>query len=193
MYSAKENGRGTLAFYHAAMNQRALQRLDFEASLQKVFRDGEFALYYQPRLDASTRRVVALEALLRWISPARGLVPPDEFIGVLEDTGMMPAVGKWVLRSACAQICSWQQQGLAPLRVSVNVSSVQFQSATFVAMVERALGDAGVAPALIELELTESLLIDQLQRFLATEAAALPTPASAPDKAMVLSSVSNAI
>lgn len=94
MYSAKESGRGTLAFYHAATNQRALQRLDFEASLQKGFRDGEFALYYQPRLDASTRRVVALEALLRWISPARGLVPPDEFISVLEDTGMMTAVGE---------------------------------------------------------------------------------------------------
>jgi diguanylate cyclase (GGDEF)-like protein len=159
MYSAKENGRGTLAFYHAAMNQRALQRLDLEAALQKGFRDGEFALYYQPRLDAATRRVVALEALLRWISPSRGLVLPEEFIGVLEETGMMAIVGEWVLRSACTQVCRWQQEGAEPLRVSVNVSSVQFQSATFLAMVERVLGDTGVPPGLIELELTESLLI----------------------------------
>lgn len=168
MYSAKENGRGTLAFYHAAMNQRALQRLDLEAALQKGFREGEFALYYQPRLDAVTRRIVALEALLRWISPARGVVLPDEFIAVLEETGMMAIVGEWVLRSACTQIGRWREEGVAPLRVSVNVSSIQFQSATFLAMVERVLGDTGVSPGLIELELTESLLISNPEQSRAT-------------------------
>ena len=159
MYSAKASGRGTHAFYRAAMNQRAMQRLDLEAALQRGFRDGEFALYYQPRLDAVTRRVVALEALLRWISPSRGVVPPGEFIGVLEDTGMMTIVGEWVLRTACAQIGRWREEGVQALRVSVNVSSMQFQNSTFVAMVERVLADTGVAPELIELELTESLLI----------------------------------
>jgi diguanylate cyclase (GGDEF)-like protein len=159
MYSAKESGRGSFAFYHTEMNQRALQRLSLEAALQKGFRDGEFVLYYQPRLDAATRRVVALEALLRWNSPARGVVLPGEFIAVLEETGMMAIVGEWVLRSACTQIRRWRQQGMAPLRVSVNVSSVQFQSATFVATVARVLGDCAIDPALIELELTESLLI----------------------------------
>ena len=168
MYSAKENGRGTLAFYHAEMNERALARLNLEAALQKGFRDGEFALYYQPRLDVDTRRVVALEALLRWISPSRGVVPPDEFISVLENNGMMVLVGEWVLRSACAQVCSWQRQGMAPLRVSVNVSSVQFQSATFVAMVEKVLDDTGVPPGLIELELTESVLVSNPEQARAT-------------------------
>jgi len=169
MYSVKKNGQSAYAYFHTVMNQGALQRLNFEVALQKGFRDDEFTLYYQPRLNASTRRVVALEALLRWISPSRGLVPPNEFIGVLESTGMMNAVGEWVLRSACAQICRWQQQpGWVPLRVSVNVSAVQFQNDTFVAMVEAVLRDTGVPPGLIEFELTESLLIHDPERANAT-------------------------
>ncbi len=159
MYCAKGNSRGTYAFYRAEMNQRALQRLDLEAALQKGFRDGEFTLYYQPRVDADTRRVVALEALLRWVSPTRGVVLPSEFIGVLEDTGMMIIVGEWVLRGACTQVARWSGGGRAPLRVSVNVSSVQFQSASFMTMVQRVLRETNVPPQLIELELTESLLI----------------------------------
>jgi EAL domain-containing protein (putative c-di-GMP-specific phosphodiesterase class I) len=127
--------------------------------LKKGFRDGEFTLYYQPRVDAGQRRVVALEALLRWVSPSRGVVPPGEFIGVLEDTRMMNIVGEWVLRSACTQIGRWRAQGMAPLRVSVNVSSVQFQNSGFVAMVQRVLRETGAPPELVELELTESLLM----------------------------------
>ena len=159
MYAAKDSGRGTHAFYRAEMNQRAMQRLDLEVALQKGFRDGEFALYYQPRIDCKTRQVVALEALLRWNSPARGLVLPAEFIGVLEDTGLMIIVGEWVLRTACTQVRRWAGEGHAPRRVSVNVSTAQFQSPGFVAMVQRVLRDTGVAPGQIELELTESLLI----------------------------------
>ena len=168
MYSAKESGRGSYAFYREAMNQRALDRLDLEAALRQGFRDGEFTLYYQPRLDAATRRVVGVEALLRWISPSRGVVLPGAFIGVLEDTGMMTIVGEWVLRSACTQACRWQELGMEPLRVSVNVSSQQFQSGSFVALVERVLRDTGVRPGLIELELTESLLISNAEQARAT-------------------------
>jgi diguanylate cyclase (GGDEF)-like protein len=164
MYSAKQRGRGGHAFYRGEMNQRAMQRLDLEAALRKGFRDGEFTLHYQPRLDTASRRVVAVEALLRWNSPSRGLVPPGEFIGVLEDTGMMIIVGEWVLRSACSQARRWQQERREALRVSVNVSSLQFQSANFVAMVERVLTDTGVPPALVELELTESLLIENAEQ-----------------------------
>jgi diguanylate cyclase (GGDEF)-like protein len=168
MYSAKEHGRGSHAFYRSEMNQRASQRLDLEVALKRAFRDGEFTLYYQPRLDAATQDVVALEALLRWISPSRGVVPPGEFIGVLEDTGMMTIVGEWVLRSACAQVCRWRGEGMAPLRVSVNVSSLQFQCASFVAMVQRVLRETGAPPELIELELTESLLIANAEQASAT-------------------------
>lgn len=168
MYSAKEDGRGRHAFYRSEMNQRASQRLDLEAALRKGFRDGEFALYYQPRVDAANRRVVALEALLRWVSPARGVVPPGEFIGVLEDTGTMNLVGEWVLRSACTQVCRWRAEGRAPLRVSVNVSPLQFQNIAFVPMVQRVLRETGAPPELIEIELTESLLMANLDQALAT-------------------------
>ena len=159
MYSAKQAGRGTHAFYRAAMNRQALERLELEEALRKAFRNGELTLYYQPRLDAATRRVVAVEALLRWVSPARGVVAPGEFIGVLEEMGMMPIVGEWVLRSACAQVRLWRDEGVPPLRVSVNVSARQFQSPGFAAVVARVLSDTGVEPARIELELTESLLV----------------------------------
>ena len=168
MYSAKEGGRGRHAFYRTAMNQRASQRLSLEVALRKGFRDGEFALYYQPRVDAANRRVVALEALLRWVSPSRGVVPPGEFISVLEDTGMMNIVGEWVLRGACTQVCHWRAEGKVPLRVSVNVSSVQFQNIAFVPMVQRVLRETGAPPALIELELTESLLMANVEQARAT-------------------------
>ena len=164
MYSAKQINRGTHAFYGTAMNERALQRLGLEADLHKAFRDGEFVLYYQPRLDAATRRVVAVEALLRWNSPTRGLTQPSEFIGVLEESGLMQIVGEWVLRTACTQQRRWAAQGLAALRVSVNVSARQFQHPSFAATVARVLGDTGVVAALIELELTESLLITNPQQ-----------------------------
>ncbi len=164
MYSAKQSGRGGHAFYRAAMNQRASQRLELELALKKGFRDGEFVLHYQPRLDAAQRCVVALEALLRWASPSRGLVPPGEFIGVLEDTGMMTIVGEWVLRSACMQVCHWRAEGMAPLRVSVNVSPVQFQNNAFVPMVQRVLRETGAPAELIEIELTESLLIANVEQ-----------------------------
>ncbi len=164
MYAAKESGRGTHAFYSADMNQRSLQRLDLESALKRGFRDGEFELHYQPRIDAATRHVAALEALLRWASPTRGLVLPGEFIGTLEDTGMMPIVGEWVLRTACAQTRAWHDAGMAPLRVSVNVSASQFQSDAFVPMVRRVLAESGAVPAQIELELTESLLITHADR-----------------------------
>jgi len=168
MYSAKSGGRGGHAFYRAAMNQRALQRLDLETALQRAVREGEFVLHYQPRLSAATRDVVALEALLRWNSPDRGLVLPGEFIPVLEEMGLMVIVGEWVLRSACKQMRRWTDEGLPPLRVSVNVSATQFQSASFVAMVERVLRETGVAPRLIELELTESMLIRNADQARAT-------------------------
>jgi diguanylate cyclase (GGDEF)-like protein len=168
MYDAKQAGRGTHAFYRREMNQRALHRLTLEAALQRGFRDGEFVLHYQPRVDASSRHVVALEALLRWASPARGLVPPGEFIGVLEDIGMMPIVGEWVLRTACTQLVHWQHEGRAPQRLSINVSPLQFRAAGFAASVERVLRETGAPATLVELELTESMLIHDTAAAVAT-------------------------
>jgi diguanylate cyclase (GGDEF)-like protein len=171
MYSAKQLGGSGHAFYRADMNQRALARLSLEADLQKAFRQGEFVLHYQPRIDAGSRRIVAVEALMRWQSPSRGLVPPGEFIGVLEDSGMMNLVGEWVLRTACAQQVRWRTAGLPPLRMSVNVSARQFQAAGFAATVGRVMAETGTDPATLELELTESLLITQPEQAAETLAA----------------------
>ena len=168
MYSAKQICRGTHAFYRKAMNERSLQRLGLAADLQRAFRENEFVLYYQPRLATATRRVVALEALLRWSSPTRGVVLPSEFIGLLEESGLMLMVGEWVLRSACIQQRRWIDEGLPSMRVSVNVSARQFQAPGFEVTVARVLADTGVAPAAVELELTESLLITQPEQARAT-------------------------
>lgn len=171
MYSAKQTGGTGHAFYRAEMNQRALARLGMEADLQRAYRHGEFVLHYQPRLDAASRRVVAVEALLRWQSPGRGLVLPGEFIAVLEECGMMQLVGEWVLRTACAQAVRWRAAGLPPLRVSVNVSARQFQATSFAATVGRVLAETGAEPTCVELELTESLLITQPEQAARTLAA----------------------
>ena len=168
MYNAKECGRGTHAFYKIDMNLRAQQRIDLEKSLRQGFRDSEFTLFYQPRLDTGTREVVALEALLRWVNPSQKLSLPTEFLSVLEDTGMINTVGEWVLRTVCVQIKEWQLEGMEPLRVSVNISTIQFQSDSFVGMVKRVLHETGVSPELIELELNESELISNIEHALAS-------------------------
>ena len=159
MYNAKQRCRGTHAYYQTAMNELAMHRLSLESDLKQAFREGELVLYYQPLVDAATRRIVAVEGLLRWNSPTRGLVQPASFITVLEEADMMQLIGEWVLRSACLQQRQWEAEGLQPIRVSVNVSARQFQSAEFPGIVARVLNETGVDPSVIELELTESLLI----------------------------------
>ncbi|EHR70382.1 diguanylate cyclase (GGDEF) domain-containing protein [Burkholderiales bacterium JOSHI_001] len=159
MYSAKAGGRGMHAFYKEEMNLRARQRLELEAALKQGLRNDEFRLFYQPRLQAGSQQVVAVEALLRWERPGHGLVAPADFIGVLEDMGLMNAVGEWVLRGSCQQLLAWQAMGLAGLHVSVNVSVSQFENAGFLDMVRRVLNEAGVNATHIELDLTESMLI----------------------------------
>jgi diguanylate cyclase (GGDEF)-like protein len=159
MYTAKQAGRGTHAFYRREMNQRALHLLSLESALQRGFRLDEFVLFYQPRVSTATREIVALEALLRWHNPERGLVLPGEFIAVLEDLGMMPRVGEWVLRTACRQLVLWRAAGCAPQRISVNVSAQQFRNSGFAATVESVLRETGAPPECLELEVTESMLI----------------------------------
>ncbi len=159
MYNAKQQCRGTHTYYQKGMNERAMHRLSLESDLKQAFREGELVLYYQPLVDAATRRIVAVEGLLRWNSPTRGLVQPANFITVLEEADMMQLIGEWVLRSACLQQRQWEAEGLQPIRVSVNVSARQFQSAEFPGIVARVLNETGVDPSAIELELTESLLI----------------------------------
>ncbi|MEZ5658923.1 MAG: EAL domain-containing protein [Burkholderiaceae bacterium] len=159
MYSAKSAGRGRYMFYHPAMNETAMQRLQLESALQRAHRENEFELYYQPRVAAGTGRLAGAEALLRWHRPGHGPVAPGAFLAVLEESGMMPAVGDWVLRNACRQLARWQADGFAITRISVNVSASQFQAGDYASRVASTLLETGVDPAGIELELTESMLV----------------------------------
>ena len=164
MYVAKAAGRGTFAAYRVEMGERAERRLRVELAMRKALRCGEFVLHYQPRLDAHTRETVAFEALLRWNSPDDGIVAPGAFIDVLEESGLIGEVGEWVMRSACAQANTWTANAACAPCVSVNVGTQQFQSPGFVDLVVEILRDSGLPADRLELELTESQLMQDPAR-----------------------------
>jgi diguanylate cyclase (GGDEF)-like protein len=167
MYRAKELGRNRYAFFAPEMNERVESQLLVEGALRKALKNGEFRLHYQPRISAATGRAVGVEALLRWAHPQWGLVEPARFIPALEESGLIVPVGEWVLGEACRQAAAWRDADLAPLRVSVNLSSRQFRSETLAAAVGQALRASGLAPELLELELTESLLMENTDQAMA--------------------------
>jgi len=159
MYRAKESGRGGYCFYTAEMNRRSEARLQLGADLRRAVEREEFVLVYQPKVQLATRRVCGAEALLRWCHQERGMVPPVDFIPVLEDTGLIMPVGEWVVRAACRQIRAWQEAGLEPVPVAVNVSARQFQTRDLDRRVIELVAREGVDPRLLEIELTESYLV----------------------------------
>lgn len=159
MYLAKEAGRNTWRFYTPAMNERALAQLRLDGDLRQALARGEFALYYQPKVDCRSGQVVGVEALLRWNHPLRGLVGPVDFVPMLEETGLIIEVGEWVLRTACRQVVAWSHEGLPPVTVAVNLSARQLRDGQLISVVGRILGDSGLPPQLLELELTESALM----------------------------------
>jgi diguanylate cyclase (GGDEF)-like protein len=163
MYGAKNSGRNNYQFYSAALHedttQRAAQRLQLESQLRQALERNEFLLHYQPKLDLASGGISGFEALLRWNHPQRGLVPPLEFIAILEDTGLIIPVGEWVIGEVCRQLRSWEAEGLPPPPVAINLSARQLQQADLAAAVERIVLDAGVDPTLLEFELTESMLM----------------------------------
>jgi diguanylate cyclase (GGDEF)-like protein len=160
MYRAKESTRNAYCFFTPEMNQRASARMQLNNDLRHAIERREFVLHYQPKVDLVSGRMQGMEALLRWNHPARGLVPPMEFVPALEDSGLILPVGEWVLEEACAQIGRWQAAGLAPVPVAINLSAKQFRRRDLDDVVARALAAAGVAPELLELEITESSLMD---------------------------------
>jgi diguanylate cyclase (GGDEF)-like protein len=159
MYSAKENGRNKFRFFTEHMNTQIVERLTLEKGLRTALDKKELFLVYQPQMDIATRGITGLEALLRWQHPELGLVPPDKFIRIAENSGLIMPIGEWVLRTACLQARKWQDQGLPPVSVAVNVSAVQFRQEDFCELIRRVLDDSGLAPQYLELELTESLLL----------------------------------
>src|SRR5260221_5890499 len=158
MYRAKEKGRNNFQFYTVEMNLQVNERLKTEANLRRALERREFAIYYQPRIDVKSGRLVGCEALLRWQQPELGLLLPERFIGLAEEAGLIIPIGEWVLKAACAQPKAWQKSG-SPVAVSVNLSMRQFKQDALVNAVDAALREAGLAPNLLELELTESLVM----------------------------------
>jgi diguanylate cyclase (GGDEF)-like protein/PAS domain S-box-containing protein len=163
MYGAKNNGRNNYQFYSAALHedttQRAAQRLQLESQLRQALERGEFLLHYQPKLDLASGGVSGFEALLRWNHPQRGLVPPLEFVSILEDTGLIIPVGEWVIEEVCRQLRSWEAAGLLAPPVAINLSARQLQQDDLAGAIARIAGAAGVDPARLEFELTESMLM----------------------------------
>jgi len=161
MYYAKEKGRNNCQFFTTGLNIKANQRLSTENSLRKALARGEFVLHYQPQVDLESGAIVGLEALIRWNSVELGLVSPATFISIAEETGLIVPIGEWVLRTACAQNKEWQDQGFAPLRMSVNISARQFQEPSFIKFVEQILEETKLDPQWLELEITESIAMEK--------------------------------
>jgi len=159
MYEAKNRGRNNYQFYRSELNSSANERLSIESDLRRAIERREFELHYQPIMNLRTGAVAGVEALLRWRHPTFGLVLPDRFISIAEESGLIVPIGHWVLREACGQAKSWQDAGFSNLRLAVNISAVELRSKEFVAGVRAILTDTGFDPHRLELELTETFLM----------------------------------
>jgi EAL domain-containing protein (putative c-di-GMP-specific phosphodiesterase class I) len=164
MYRAKEDGKNTYKFYSEETNVHSFERMALETSLRRALERKEFFLHYQAKLDLHTQRITGVEALVRWQHPDLGMVPPMQFIPLAEETGLIVPIGKWVLNTACAQNVAWQQEGLPPLCMAVNLSARQFADENLLEDIAAALKSTGLRPELLELELTESMVIQNTER-----------------------------
>jgi diguanylate cyclase (GGDEF)-like protein/PAS domain S-box-containing protein len=164
MYRAKADGRNTARFYSPEMETVSQSTINLEADLRKAICREEFVLHYQPQVDLISGRIVGAEALLRWMRPGFGLIPPSSFMGVAEGNGLINPIGAWVLREACAQGAVWRQLGFPPMRIAVNLSPAQFLGQDLVRLVSETLRATGLDPEYLELELTESGLLTDIER-----------------------------
>lgn len=167
MYHAKAMGKNNVQFYAENMNTHAMERLELENNLHLALRRNEFELFYQAQWDTIENKICGIESLLRWRRPGFGVVGPDTFIPVIEETGLIVPIGEWVLRTACEQIIDWQDAGFVVPKLSVNLSARQFKDTQMLDRICRIVDETGVDPELIELELTESILMDDVDRALA--------------------------
>ena len=161
LYHAKESGRGRYMFFEESMNREIVQRIEMETAMRHALARKEFTLYYHPQVDMRSGKIVGVEALIRWHHPELGLVLPDRFITLAEDCGLIEPIGEWVLHTACAQFQDWRSRNIAPTRLAVNISSRQFMQTNFVDIINKAITSSGMHPGELELEITESLLMDE--------------------------------
>lgn len=177
MHQAKKNGRNVIEYYSREFNNRQIERFEMEAKLSKALERGEFSLHYQPQIRLSDGAIIGMEALLRWTPEGEAPVSPALFIPLLEESGLIVAVGEWVLWEACGQTAQWLQAGLPPLRISVNLSALQFMRSDLDLAVKRVLETVGLPPQLLCLELTESMLMIDSAQTMRTMAALKATGA----------------
>ena len=170
MYRAKSDGRNGVQFYAPHMNAQAFDRLALESALRRALHEQQFTLDFQPQVDLATGRVVGTEALIRWRHPLLGTIQPERFIGLAEETGLIVPIGAWVLQTACRQNRQWQRSGLGPLRIAVNLSARQLAEPGLLDSVERVLQDTGLPPASLEIELTESMMMGDVESAIQTMA-----------------------
>jgi diguanylate cyclase (GGDEF)-like protein len=167
MYYAKEKGRNNYQFFRPDMNIRAVQRQTIEASLRYALARQEFVLYYQPKINLNSGRIVGVEALIRWQHPQQGLLLPDQFISIAEDCGLILPIGRWVLREACHQVQAWRKRGLPPVTMAINTSALEFLAVGFLENIQTILDDIRLEPNYLELELTESVLMKDAESTIA--------------------------
>jgi EAL domain-containing protein (putative c-di-GMP-specific phosphodiesterase class I) len=168
MYRVKEMGCGNFQFYQPSMNTRALERLKLESGLRRALERNEFVLHYQPQIDIPSGAIIGVEALLRWQPPGRPMVHPGDFIPIAEETGLIVPIGEWVLRTACAQQVAWKNAGLRDIRMAVNLSARQFKQQDLHEMVANVLVDTQCRADHLELEITESVVMDNPEAAAAT-------------------------
>ncbi|MBX9704942.1 MAG: EAL domain-containing protein, partial [Gammaproteobacteria bacterium] len=159
MYRAKEGGKNRFEFYTDVMNSAAMRRLQLEGQLQQALERNELILHYQPQASLQTGHIIGVEVLVRWMHPTLGLIPPNEFIPICEETGLILPIGEWILETACRQAVEWQDAGVGPLRIAVNLSGRQFSKPGLATTVMQILDKTGLEPSLLELELTESIFM----------------------------------
>jgi EAL domain-containing protein (putative c-di-GMP-specific phosphodiesterase class I) len=162
MYYAKDHGRHNCKFFTPEMNAQIIERQALEGGLRRALDRREFLLHYQPKVNLRTGQMIGAEALIRWRHPERGVVAPQSFIPIAEETGLIVPIGQWVLREACRQAREWQAAGLRPVPVAVNISALEFRSKAFFDGVRGTLEETGLDPRFLELELTESVLMESV-------------------------------
>ncbi len=163
MYKSKEDGGNNYHFFKASIQSSAINRLSLESELRKAIEREEFVLHYQPQIDIASGHVVGMESLIRWHHPERGMVPPFHFIPVAEQTGMIIPIGDWVMNEACRQNRAWQDSGLGNLKVAVNLSARQFSDRMLISKIESALNRSGLDPTFLEMEITESIIMKDIE------------------------------
>lgn len=168
MYHSKDSGRNSFRFFNPAINHNMLEHISLISGMRKALQDNQFSLHYQPKIDLQTNQVCGLEALLRWNHPEQGFIPPTTFIPLAESSGLIIQLGEWVICEACEQAKRWYDEGILQFAVAVNISSIQFKRGNIDAIVLGALAASGLPPQYLELELTESLLIEDSDRLATT-------------------------